>query len=129
MYEGYKPEQPEYQRESDWRQKPHNDQDGKWDYYNPQFPTVEPGDYFSTHYQTPDRILTGEPMIRLLRQNGEWPRKWGPDENQAKNRKELLIKWVIQEHSVSPQQAIDKINTLSPKEFEDAYQAYQPKDK
>jgi hypothetical protein len=126
MYEGYKPEQSEWERQGDWRQKPADDKEDKWSYYNPQFPTVEPGDYFSESYQNPDRILTGEPMIRLLRQNGEWPRKWGPE--QAKNRKELLIKWVIQDHGVSPQQAIEKIDSLSPKEFEDAFFVYQ-KDK
>jgi hypothetical protein len=63
---------------------------------NPEiYPTVEPGDYFSENEVYKNiLVLTGNPMIRVLRQNGAWPsskyRVLGPD-------KEMLIKQFKQE--------------------------------
>lgn len=67
-------------------------EDGE-DYYGEYPSTVEPGDYYSEEGVGVDRILTGTPMIRLLRRYGVWPRDWGPSEE--KNLREQLMRLFV----------------------------------
>jgi len=84
------------------------------------YPTAEPGDWISEEQQDVDIVLTGESMIRKLRQAGAWPRDWGP--NQTKNRREILIKLLKQHHpNASINQIIQRVDSLSPKEREYYY--------
>jgi hypothetical protein len=39
---------------------------------------AEPGDYYSREMGA-DSLIKGSALIRLLRRNGEWPRRWGKD--------------------------------------------------
>jgi hypothetical protein len=112
-----------YEAEKDWEKKPKEDSSGQWEYENPQYQTVEPGDYFSENKKFVDRILVGEPMIRLLRQYGVWPRDWGPDS--IKNKKEKLIKYLMDNFDATSEQAVKRVAELSDEEVDKYY--YQVK--
>jgi hypothetical protein len=84
------------------------------------YPTAEPGDWISEEGQGVDVVLTGEPMIRRLRQGGAWPRDWGPDKE--RNRRELLIKVLRQQNpQATAEQAVQRVDELSPGQLEDYY--------
>lgn len=85
---------------------------------------VEPGDYYSEDSIGVDEILTGTPMIRLLRRYGEWPRIYGPQE--TINKKQELIKMALQYHPDKPREVIIQfINNLSPSKIEKFYYNYK----
>lgn len=108
-----------YDAEESWENKPKEDPHGQWEYNNPGYITVEPGDYFSEEGRSIDRVLTGEPMIRLLRQYGVWPRDWGPDK--LKNQKELLLKHFIPIYKNRQKVLIEKMNELDDNEISKLY--------
>jgi len=112
-----------YEADKAWSRKPKEDLSGQWEYENPQYQTVEPGDYFSEKTKGVDRVLVGEPMIRLLRQYGVWPRDWGPDS--FNNKKERLIKYLIDNFDATNEQAIKRVSELSDEEVSKYY--YQVK--
>lgn len=93
-------------------------------------PTVEPSDWWSRENVGTDAVITGSAMIRVLRQYGAWPRRWGPKENESslsKGQRELLIKHVRLRHpDVSAKDAIEKIDSLAPAEMRQAFDSYVP---
>jgi len=108
-----------YDAEEAWEHKPEEDPHGQWEYENQGYVTVEPGDYFSERCQSIDNVLTGEPMIRLLRQYGVWPRDWGPDK--LKNQKELLLKHFVPIYKNRQKELIEKMNELNDDEINKLY--------
>ena len=93
-------------------------------FYDEHPPTVEPGDYYSEEGIRADEILIGNPMIRLLKRYGEWPRDFGKDEK--KNRKELLIRMAIKHHKDIPKSTVIKhIMSLSPADINKYFYKYK----
>jgi hypothetical protein len=51
-----------------------------------QYPRgAEPGDYYASSAK-PDYFLKGAALIRMLRRNGEWPRSWGKEGYNKRDR-------------------------------------------
>ncbi len=124
MHEAYDPHK-EDKDEWGWRRKPTEDKNGFWDEEN-NYPTVEPGDYFSTESQGVSRILTGEPMLRLLRQYGEWPLTTGP--GSEKGKRELLIKMIKKEQpNIDEQKMIERLDSLTQEEVDNYFYSYRRK--
>lgn len=46
---------------------------------------AEPGDYYASSAK-PDYFLKGSALIRMLRRNGEWPRSWGKEGYNKRDR-------------------------------------------
>lgn len=60
-----------------FKQRPARDssEEKDWYYYEEgeRYPTVEPGDYYSEQQVPASYILTGKPLIRLLKRYDSWP--------------------------------------------------------
>ncbi len=95
-----------------------------WHYYEEggRYPTVEPGDYYSTESVPVSYILTGAAMIRMLKRAGEWPRDWGP--NAAMNKRKMLIEMAIKQHN-APYEVVSRVSGLSDDEVDRFYQQYK----
>lgn len=116
-------------REGGWERRPHEDKDYRWEmeHEDGSHGHVEPGDYYSGNHESFSYILTGNKMMSILRQLGEIPRKWGP--NEKENKRELLIKYVRQSHpEVSIDKIIERIDSFDSKDFRKYYNLYIPKE-
>jgi len=82
---------------------------------------VEPGDWYSWDSPKPDYVLTGKPMIRLLKRMGQWPLigSYSPDTDV--NRRALkadLVRRLIAKHPNTHKSEILKaVNDLSTMEL------------
>lgn len=83
-----------YDAEDSFEHRPKEDDN----YYDEHPSTVEPGDYYTEHIMRPDEILTGWPMIRLLKRNGCWPRNYKFQPASDDQKRNLLIKWYLKKH-------------------------------
>lgn len=98
-------------------------EEGDENYYGEHPPTVEPGDYYSENSVSIDEILTGKPMIRLLRRYGKWPLIWM---GQTQNQRQELIRLVIKLHPNKPKDKIIKlIQSLPDKSIDGYYHNYK----
>lgn len=98
-------------KDADLQQMPDHDQISIYDDPPAQ---AEPGDYYSLNIQTPDLILRGKNMLRMLKRYGAWPRDWGFDE--SKN-KELLIRLALKHYGSERRDEIVKaIENMTPSE-------------
>lgn len=70
-----------------------------------QYPTVEPGDYFSEGLEKPNILLKGSALIRFLKKNRIL-------ESNQDARKTLINLAKTFHHNISIQQIIEKINSL-----------------
>ena len=96
--------------------------DRAYDYLRNDYPTTEPGDYFSEDKLLPDNILTGTTLVRFLKRMGKWP--WKMDDRYMRER---LIRLVINKHPErSRQEVLNKINTLSSEEIKKYLKFYDP---
>lgn len=113
---------------SSWNKKPEK-YDEEWEMYN-NYPTAEPGDYINENAVSASRILSGEPMIRLLRKHNEWPIIHGLNDIAGAGKRELLIKMVRKENSdVDIKEIINKIDNLNAKQIDDYYYSLKAKQK
>ena len=93
-----------YDAEHQFDYRPEHDDN----YYGKHPSTVEPGDYYTEHILVPDEILTGNAMIRLLRQNGCWPRDYMFQGTSDDHKRNMLIKHYIKKKPKYPKNAIIK---------------------
>jgi hypothetical protein len=118
-----------YDGDLEFNQRPAND-----DNYYGQYPTsVEPGDYYSEEGSGADEILTGKPLLRLLKRYRLWPRKYGDDtvEKTTNQKRDFLIKICLKgpmKSHLSKAEIIGRIKEMDIAKINQLYHKYQKYD-
>jgi hypothetical protein len=112
--------------EYDFTHRPDDDEQWHDNYDNTEHPRqVEPGDWYSDWPVKPSYVLTGEPMIRLLKRMGEWPRRYGARNATEKEIKSMMGNLVRVALKVYPDKTVDQImaavKLLTPQEMRKMY--------
>lgn len=117
------------------REELENDYDEEWErYYQEDYPTVEPGDYFSESGAWPVRVLTGKKMMKFFKKFLDgfgYPEDVG--QIPIDKAKEIILRKAIEEHlSYNPTADVDELreqgmktlNNLSTEELQKYYSRY-----
>jgi hypothetical protein len=81
---------------------------------------VEPGDWYTGYPTKPDYILTGKPMLRLLKRMGQWPLVGAysaTDTTERALKADLIRRLIAKDPNLDKRKVLDQVNKLPPKKL------------